>query len=185
MCAHFLGAFIFLRALPVFIFYMPNVPSFFTCFTCLYFFMCLDCLSDNILPCERLETILSTCRKHSFNKKNVLEILFFRIILFARLKLARTKYLKFVENEDTFKVLFMECAKFCGWCGNVPSCLCRYFVGPNYFLVGISWVQIIFSWVFRGSKMFPCRYFEGPKFFLVGISWARNFFRGFKIFALG
>ena len=50
------------------------------------------------------------------------------------------------------------------------------FLGPKYFLVGISWVQIIFSWVFRGSKMFPCRYFVSPKIFLVGISCARNFF---------
>ena len=50
--------------------------------------------------------MLSTCRKHAFNKKNVLEIIFFRIILFARIMLARTKYLKFVENEDTFKVAF-------------------------------------------------------------------------------
>ena len=51
-----------------------------------------------------------------------------------------------------------------------------YFVGPKYFLVGISWVQIIFSWVFCGSKMFACRYFVSPKIFLVGISCARNFF---------
>ena len=29
-----------------------------------------------------------------------------------------------------------------------------YFVGPNFFLVGISWVQSFFSWVFRWSKIF-------------------------------
>ena len=107
LCAFiFYGPLVFLRALRVFIFYMPYVPSFFTCFTCLHLFMCLTCLSEHTLPCERRETILSTCRKHSFNKKIVLEIIFFRIIFFARIKLARTKYLKFVKNEDTFKVAF-------------------------------------------------------------------------------
>ena len=107
LCAFiFYGPLVFLRALRVFIFYMPYVPSFFTCFTCLHLFMCLTCLSEDTLPCERRETTLSTCRKHSFNKKIVLEIIFFRIIFFARIKLARTKYLKFVKNEDTFKVAF-------------------------------------------------------------------------------
>ena len=28
-----------------------------------------------------------------------------------------------------------------------------YFVGLNFFLVGLSWVQSFFSWVFRGSKI--------------------------------
>ena len=39
------------------------------------------------------------------------------------------------------------------------------FVGPNFFLVGISWVSNFFSWVFRRSK-----------FFLVGISCVQDFF---------
>ena len=82
-------------------------------------------------------------------------------------------------------LLSMECAKFCGSCGNVPSWLCGYFVGPNYFLVGISWVQSIFSWVFRGSKMFPCRYFVSPKIFSWVFLVPEIFSRGFKIFPLG
>ena len=54
--------------------------------------------------------------------------------------------------------------------GRVPSCSCLrgYFVGSEYFLVGISWVQSLFSWVFRGSKIFSRGYFAVPKFSLVG-----------------
>ena len=44
-----------------------------------------------------------------------------------------------------------------------------YFVSPKFFLVGISWVQNFFSWVFRGSKVF-----------LVDISWVQNFSRGYS-----
>ena len=51
--------------------------------------------------------------------------------------------------------------------------------------VGISWVPIFFSWVFRRSQIFSCGYFVGPKVFLVGISWVQSFFswvfRGSKI----
>ena len=87
------------------------------------------------------------------------------------------------------KLLSMECAKFCGSCGNVPSYLCGYFVGPNYFLVGILWVQNIFSWVFRGFKLFSRGYFVGPKYFLVGISWVQIIFSwvflGPKYFLVG
>ena len=66
----------------------------------------------------------------------------------------------------------------CKSSGIVPPCHCRYVVGPKYFLVGVSWVSGIFSWVFRGSqifflevtrgsKIFSRRYFLAPKFFLV------------------
>ena len=58
--------------------------------------------------------------------------------------------------------------------GLVPPCP-RAFVGPKIFLVGITWVQNIFSWVFRGSQIFSRGYFVGPKFFLVGIPWVQNF----------
>ena len=78
-------------------------------------------------------------------------------------------------------VFKMECAKFrgsraiVGLVGLVPPCH-RAFVGPKIFFVGISWVSIFFSWVFRGSKSFSRGYFMGPKLFLVGISWVQNFF---------
>ena len=58
----------------------------------------------------------------------------------------------------------------------VPSCPPGYFVSSKFFLVGISWVQNFFSWVFFGSKFFSCGYFVGSKFFLVGISWVQKFF---------
>ena len=62
--------------------------------------------------------------------------------------------------------------------------------------VGISWVQNIFSWVFRGFQIFSRRYFVGLRFFVVGISWVQFFFScvfrepesfsgGFKIFSRG
>ena len=59
------------------------------------------------------------------------------------------------------------------------------FVGPKYFLVGISWVEIFFYGCFvgskfflvgtscvqfRGSKIFSRRCFVGPKVFLAGLS---------------
>ena len=72
-----------------------------------------------------------------------------------------------------------ECAKFHGSCATVglvgllPRCYCA-FVGRN-----------VFSWVFRGFKIFSRGYLVGPTFFLVGISWVQNFsmciFRGSKI----
>ena len=74
------------------------------------------------------------------------------------------------------------------WCHCVIVPLCHqvfslgYFVGPNFFLVGILWVQNFSSWVWggskifsRGSKIFSCGYDVGPKFFLVGISWVQYF----------
>ena len=54
------------------------------------------------------------------------------------------------------------------------------FEGPKFFLVGISWVQSSFLWVFRGSRSFSRGYFVGLKFFLVGISWVQNFSRGYS-----
>ena len=72
--------------------------------------------------------------------------------------------------------------------GLVPSCH-RAFVGPKSFFVGTSWVQNIFSWVFRGSQILSPGYFVGSRFFHVGISWVQNFpssvFCGSKIFSLG
>ena len=38
-------------------------------------------------------------------------------------------------------------------------------MGPKFFLLGISWVQKFFSWVFRGSEIFSRGYFVDPKFF--------------------
>ena len=47
----------------------------------------------------------------------------------------------------------------------VLSCVRKYFhgsfLGPTFFLVDISWVQNIFSWEFRGPKIFS----PGPKTF--------------------
>ena len=67
--------------------------------------------------------------------------------------------------------------------------LFRYFVGPKFFLVSISWVQNIFPWLFFGSEIVSHVYFAGPTFFMVSISWVRNFcvraFCGFKIFSRG
>ena len=83
----------------------------------------------------------------------------------------------------------------CGSCGSsaiVPSYLRGYFVGSKFFLVGVSWVQNVFLWVFcgskyffsqvfRGSKMFSRGYFVGPKIFFVCFFWVRNFSRGYFI----
>ena len=44
-----------------------------------------------------------------------------------------------------------------------------YFMGPKFFLMGISQDQNFFSWVSSGSKAFSHGYFMGPKFFLVGV----------------
>lgn len=46
-----------------------------------------------------------------------------------------------------------------------------YFVGPRFFLLGISWAWNICYWLLYGSKNFSCGYFIGPNFFPVGISW--------------
>ena len=73
-----------------------------------------------------------------------------------------------IRQQEEFLLLVkeIECAKFrgsrvvVGLVGLVPSCL-----------LGISWVQNIFLWVFRGSQIFSRGYFVGLKFFLVGILW--------------
>ena len=41
-------------------------------------------------------------------------------------------------------------------------------------LLVFSWVQNIFSWVFRGSNIFSSGYFVGVEFFS-GYTWVRNF----------
>ena len=43
----------------------------------------------------------------------------------------------------------------------------RYFVGLNFFLVGISWLLNIFSWVFCRSRLFSRMKFVSPISFLV------------------
>ena len=53
---------------------------------------------------------------------------------------------------------------------------CGYFVGLNFFLMSILWVQNFFSRVFHGYELFSSGHFVGTKFFLVGFSWVRNFF---------
>ena len=53
---------------------------------------------------------------------------------------------------------------------------CEYFVGPNNFLEGISWVQNFFSWVFRGLQFFSRGFSVRQKFFLVGNSLIKDFF---------
>ena len=52
----------------------------------------------------------------------------------------------------------------------------EYFHHSKYFLMGISWVQNILTWVFRVSQIFSRRYFVGPNFFLVGVSRVQDFF---------
>ena len=84
-----------------------------------------------------------------------------------------------ILNDLLIHILFTSVLNFVGV---VPTSLCWFkmfsrgcFVGPKYFLLGISWVQNIFSWVFREFKSFPRGYFMDQKFFLVDISWVQNF----------
>lgn len=96
--------------------------------------------------------------------------------------------------------LWNECAKFCGSCvimglvGLVQLChhvFMGIFVGPKYNLVGISWIQNIFSWVFHDSKIFCHGYFIGPKIqnfshrYFVGPKFFLWVFCGSKIFSCG
>ena len=71
------------------------------------------------------------------------------------------------------------------WCLRRSKVFSRvYFVGPKFFLVGVSWVRIFLSRVFGRSKFFFVGIlwvqkwaFRGFKiFFLVGVSWIQNFF---------
>ena len=57
----------------------------------------------------------------------------------------------------------------------VPSCVCGYFVGPTFFLVGASWIQHFFWRVFRGFKKIFFVVISWCKIFLVGVSWVQNF----------
>ena len=63
------------------------------------------------------------------------------------------------------------------------------FVGPKRSLVGISRVQNLLLWLFRGSKISFHWYFVCPRFFLVVILCIQNFlariFRVSKIFLVG
>ena len=63
----------------------------------------------------------------------------------------------------------------------IPSCHCAffgwYFVGPKYFLVGISRVRIFFL----VASNFFYGYFVGLNFFFVGFSWVQNFCRGYFV----
>ena len=73
--------------------------------------------------------------------------------------------------------VFQECGKFSGSGGSCAIVVFRgskiftrgYFVGPNFFLVVILWVQLFFSSIFCWFKIFSRGYFVDPKFFLVGI----------------
>ena len=90
---------------------------------------------------------------------------------------AYTSVLNFVGHLSLW-VSWIQCHR--------PSCLCEYFVGPKFslvgisqtkyflslrfrgskiFIVGISQVQNCFLWVFRGPTFFSREYFVGAKFF--------------------
>ena len=58
----------------------------------------------------------------------------------------------------------------------VPLCHRDYFVRPKYFLLGISWLRIIFSRVFRESERFSRGFAVGPNCFLVDILQCKIYF---------
>ena len=91
----------------------------------------------------------------------------------------------------------IECAKFTGLrailglAGLVPSChhafvgissnqsfSGEYYVGPKFFLVGISWFQNFLSWLFHGSKVFFSWLFCGSNSFF----WANFVIQRFSVF---
>ena len=87
----------------------------------------------------------------------------------------------FVLNSVGFMPSWVSChrvivpsgvQKFFSWLYLGSNIFSRgYFLGLNFFLVGISWVPEFFSWVqffFRGN-------FVGPRFFLAGISYVQVF----------
>ena len=88
---------------------------------------------------------------------------------------------KKTHQKSSFWCHSRECAKFrCSGAivhvmGLVPLCLCGYFIGPKFFLVGIAWVSI-FSCGIWWVPNFSRGYFVGPNFFLMGISWVQDFF---------
>ena len=81
-----------------------------------------------------------------------------------------------------------------------------YFMGPNFFLVGISWVKNIFLcvycgfqifscgyfhwvqdfflWLFRGSQILSRGYFVGTKYFLVAICGSQFFSCGYFVYSI-
>ena len=79
----------------------------------------------------------------------------------------------FLFNLLEYLFAFYECAKFpgsrgiVGFVGLLPPCR-RAFDGSKKFFVGISWVQNIFSLVFREFQIFSRGYFVGPIFFSRG-----------------
>ena len=101
------------------------------------------------------------------------------------------------SNKKTKTSVEKECVEECSgnWCRSVLN-----YVGlvPSWILwfscdsaILFSWVQNIFSWVFRGSKFFSMDVswvrnffswvlrvfkFVGPRFFLVGVLWVQKFF---------
>ena len=93
------------------------------------------------------------------------------------------KFFFHVSNsfKQSFENLYYEWAKFrgsraiVGLVGFVPSCH-RAFVGLWFFVVGILWVQSLFSWVFPGSETFFREYFVSPNFFSWVFLWIQNFF---------
>ena len=66
---------------------------------------------------------------------------------------------------------------------------CEYFVGPNFFFVGISWVPMLFSWLFVGPKCFVWVFRRSKMFYSCVVRGSRKFvswvFRGFQIFSRG
>ena len=88
----------------------------------------------------------------------------------------------FVPNSVGFMPSWVSChrvivpsgvQKFFSWLYLGSNIFSRgYFLGLNFFLVGISWVpeffswvQFFFSWEFRGSKIFSRGYFVCPSFY--------------------
>ena len=66
---------------------------------------------------------------------------------------------------------------------------CEYFVGPNFFFVGISWVPMLFSWLFVGPKCFVWVFRRSKMFYSCVVRGSKKFvswvFRGFQIFSRG
>ena len=73
-----------------------------------------------------------------------------------------------------------ECPKFHGFVRLWVSCY-RAFMGPNFFLVGISWIQNFFSWVVRRSSDFLSWVFREAKINLMGILLIQNFSHGYLV----
>ena len=105
----------------------------------------------------------------------------FCFVLFTKLftfSLLNPIYIRSVINSGGLVPLCLGGSK------NFFSCVFRksknfsrgYFVGPKFFLVGISGVNIFSRGYFRGSKIFSRGYFGAQKFFSWIFSWVQNFF---------